>query len=101
MAKFCLANTFILSWYYKKNPTIVRLVAHNWPQMRASKDEGKGHSLLGAGSVRVCVAPAIMREIVHMQAGQCGNQIGAKVNERFQKKKDLMNLMLYLKNHLL
>lgn len=22
-----------------------------------------------------------MREIVHMQAGQCGNQIGAKVSE--------------------
>jgi hypothetical protein len=22
-----------------------------------------------------------MREIVHMQAGQCGNQIGAKVND--------------------
>lgn len=22
----------------------------------------------------------IMREIVHIQAGQCGNQIGAKVN---------------------
>lgn len=24
-----------------------------------------------------------MREIVHIQAGQCGNQIGAKVNNRF------------------
>lgn len=24
-------------------------------------------------------AAAIMREIVHLQAGQCGNQIGAKV----------------------
>ena len=23
-----------------------------------------------------------MREIVHVQAGQCGNQIGAKVSER-------------------
>lgn len=23
-----------------------------------------------------------MREIVHLQAGQCGNQIGAKVSER-------------------
>lgn len=24
-----------------------------------------------------------MREIVHMQAGQCGNQIGAKVSDEF------------------
>ena len=24
-----------------------------------------------------------MREIVHLQAGQCGNQIGAKVNANF------------------
>jgi len=24
-----------------------------------------------------------MREIVHIQAGQCGNQIGAKVNTDF------------------
>lgn len=24
-----------------------------------------------------------MREIVHLQAGQCGNQIGAKVQNRF------------------
>ena len=35
-------------------------------------------------SRRVYVYPAkltaIMREIVHMQAGQCGNQIGAKVS---------------------
>lgn len=31
------------------------------------------------GSVRVLGAAAIMREIVHLQAGQCGNQIGAKV----------------------
>lgn len=26
--------------------------------------------------------PSIMREIVHIQAGQCGNQIGAKVRRR-------------------
>ena len=26
-----------------------------------------------------------MREIVHIQAGQCGNQIGSKVNRRFIK----------------
>lgn len=25
-----------------------------------------------------------MREIVHLQAGQCGNQIGAKVEKKFQ-----------------
>lgn len=25
-----------------------------------------------------------MREIVHLQAGQCGNQIGAKVSPRMQ-----------------
>jgi hypothetical protein len=27
-----------------------------------------------------------MREIVHMQAGQCGNQIGSKVKILFRKK---------------
>lgn len=27
-----------------------------------------------------------MREIVHIQAGQCGNQIGAKVGENFDGK---------------
>lgn len=26
-----------------------------------------------------------MREIVHLQAGQCGNQIGAKVSNDFNK----------------
>jgi hypothetical protein len=26
-----------------------------------------------------------MREIVHLQAGQCGNQIGAKVGQNFTK----------------
>lgn len=26
-----------------------------------------------------------MREIVHMQAGQCGNQIGAKVSNLFMR----------------
>jgi hypothetical protein len=25
-----------------------------------------------------------MREIVHIQAGQCGNQIGAKVNKKLR-----------------
>lgn len=30
----------------------------------------------------VCLSPSIeMREIVHLQAGQCGNQIGSKVSE--------------------
>lgn len=28
--------------------------------------------------------PRIMREIVHIQAGQCGNQIGAKVRNSFK-----------------
>jgi hypothetical protein len=28
-----------------------------------------------------------MREIVHLQAGQCGNQIGAKVSDRSQRRK--------------
>jgi len=29
-----------------------------------------------------------MREIVHIQAGQCGNQIGAKVSMRHTKCKE-------------
>lgn len=27
-----------------------------------------------------------MREIVHIQAGQCGNQIGAKVSDNYRFK---------------
>lgn len=30
-----------------------------------------------------------MREILHVQAGQCGNQIGAKVNSKYKLKMDL------------
>lgn len=29
-----------------------------------------------------------MREIVHLQAGQCGNQIGAKVSFKRKKNKE-------------
>ena len=29
-----------------------------------------------------------MREILHVQAGQCGNQIGAKVNSKYKLKID-------------
>ena len=29
-----------------------------------------------------------MREIVHMQAGQCGNQIGAKVRQSYTTETD-------------
>lgn len=36
---------------------------------------------------------AKMREIVHLQAGQCGNQIGAKVGKRFKfGKRTLLNV---------
>ena len=31
-----------------------------------------------------------MREIVHVQAGQCGNQIGAKVSENIAHSTDLL-----------
>lgn len=34
------------------------------------------------------VNSATMREIVHIQAGQCGNQIGAKVNYLLQNVRD-------------
>ena len=30
--------------------------------------------------------PATMREIVHIQAGQCGNQIGAKVANKINNQ---------------
>lgn len=33
-----------------------------------------------------------MREIVHLQAGQCGNQIGAKVSNGFYK----LNLLSFV-----
>lgn len=40
-----------------------------------------------ASSARHCqTLSAIMREIVHIQAGQCGNQIGAKVREPFSPR---------------
>lgn len=34
-----------------------------------------------------------MREIVHVQAGQCGNQIGAKVCGKHKLKMDTVNIM--------
>lgn len=48
---------------------------------------------------------SIMREIVHMQAGQCGNQIGAKVNillsDSFTNKVNYEALKQILKNETL
>ena len=40
------------------------------------------------------LTPLIMREIVHLQAGQCGNQIGAKVRKLFF----FLKLLLFLSN---
>lgn len=34
-----------------------------------------------------------MREIVHIQAGQCGNQIGAKVSEDDRNSDEIFCLM--------
>ena len=39
-----------------------------------------------------------MREIVHIQAGQCGNQIGAKVRNIFVLFDTLLGLSLILSN---
>lgn len=38
-----------------------------------------------------------MREIVHLQAGQCGNQIGAKVSYGFNK----FNLLFFFWNQMI
>jgi len=35
---------------------------------------------LAGDCFKVCAEDSKMREIVHLQAGQCGNQIGAKVS---------------------
>ena len=35
-----------------------------------------------------------MREIVHIQAGQCGNQIGAKVRTRFSFHSQKLNVFV-------
>lgn len=35
-----------------------------------------------------------MREIVHIQAGQCGNQIGAKVSYFFNKNLKYVRILL-------
>lgn len=35
-----------------------------------------------------------MREIVHVQAGQCGNQIGAKVTIRFDFDLEIVKIMI-------
>jgi len=50
--------------------------SRRWPIQgcfRRTGDNGKHSS-----SLRKALNPATMREIVHIQAGQCGNQIGAK-----------------------
>ena len=36
-----------------------------------------------------------MREIVHLQAGQCGNQIGAKVYLHLTKKHTFCNILTF------
>jgi len=38
-----------------------------------------------------------MREIVHIQAGQCGNQIGAKVSSKIDRKYVTMLITLHKK----
>jgi len=44
-----------------------------------------------------------MREIVHIQAGQCGNQIGAKVNIFGDIEKNRVNIIyvlsMWVSNH--
>ena len=42
-----------------------------------------------------------MREIVHIQAGQCGNQIGAKFWEIIRQGSILYKLVLFILNYLL
>ena len=37
-----------------------------------------------------------MREIVHMQAGQCGNQIGAKVRLKFAIERIFVSVSKWL-----
>lgn len=59
------------------------------PPIKAKEDEGqairwdshRAHALLSRHSQEL-FASIKMREIVHLQAGQCGNQIGAKVRKR-------------------
>lgn len=46
---------------------------------RTAEEEEKGSLLLAGSRSRVWSRAGAMREIVHIQAGQCGNQIGAKV----------------------
>lgn len=36
-----------------------------------------------------------MREIVHLQAGQCGNQIGAKVSDNMCHFRTLLSCIIY------
>ena len=55
------------------------------PPIRAGGGGGRASAASCSRSARVSQPPAIapsMREIVHIQAGQCGNQIGAKVRLR-------------------
>lgn len=55
------------------------------PPIRAGGGGGRTSAASCSRSARVSQPPAIapsMREIVHIQAGQCGNQIGAKVRLR-------------------
>lgn len=60
------------------------------PPIKAREDEGQSIRWSSSGpthylfvTAKNLFASIKMREIVHLQAGQCGNQIGAKVRKRF------------------
>lgn len=60
------------------------------PPIKAGEDEGQSIRWSSTGpthnlfvTAKNLFASIKMREIVHLQAGQCGNQIGAKVRTRF------------------
>lgn len=53
----------------------------------SAQSVGQQPSLTSSALCTITNCPSIMREIVHIQAGQCGNQIGAKVRKASDEKK--------------
>lgn len=53
----------------------------------SAQSVGQQPSLTSSALCTIINCPSIMREIVHIQAGQCGNQIGAKVRKASDEKK--------------
>lgn len=81
---------FVVAEDAKLKPCSIRwpIPQCHWQEHTTTSSDDVSHSGSIAGCVSVFVPPANMREIVHIQAGQCGNQIGAKVRQTYTTETD-------------